>query len=202
LREDDVDDGSDLVRAAADGDGDAWARLVARYEGLVWATARGFRLSRSDAEDVSQTAWLRLAESLHRIEHPERVGGWLATTTRREALRILEAAARTSPRDDVDDLAARRANVVASVEVEFVEREQQAFDVENARRLWRALDGLSERCQRLLRALMASPPPSYAEVSAAIDIPVGSIGPTRQRCLRQLRMVADSTGITGGTHRS
>src|SRR5947199_10585188 len=77
----------ELVRAAAAGDQAAWNELVERYQGLVWATARSFRLSRADAADVAQTTWLRLVENLDRIRDPERLGSWLATTARRESLR-------------------------------------------------------------------------------------------------------------------
>src|SRR6478735_7964201 len=84
----------DLVRAAGGGDFDAWNELVNRFAGMVWAVARRHRLSAADAADVSQTTWLRLVEQLNRIEHPDCVGGWLATTARRESLRVLRLADR------------------------------------------------------------------------------------------------------------
>src|SRR6478752_8566771 len=87
----------DLVRAAGAGDFDAWNELVNRFAGMVWTVARRHRLNAADAADVSQTTWLRLVEQLNRIEHPDRVGGWLATTARRESLRVLRLADRQVP---------------------------------------------------------------------------------------------------------
>src|ERR1700675_1391580 len=87
----------DLVRSAGAGASDAWNELVNRFAGMVWSVARRHRLNASDAADVSQTTWLRLVEHLNRIEHPERVGGWLATTARRESLRVLRLADRQVP---------------------------------------------------------------------------------------------------------
>jgi RNA polymerase sigma factor (sigma-70 family) len=87
----------DLVRCAGAGDFDAWNELVNRFAGMVWTVARRHRLNAADAADVSQTTWLRLVEQLNRIEHPERVGGWLATTARRESLRVLRLADRQVP---------------------------------------------------------------------------------------------------------
>jgi len=170
-----------LARAAADGDPAAWKALVERFSGLVWSVTRGYRLGSADAADVFQTAWLRLAEHLGRIEHPERIGAWLATTARHEALRIARSTARLVPVDDVTLLAFGQADENSP--------EQAVLDTERAAMLWRAFAELSARCQQLLRVLIATPPPNYAEVAAALGMPVGSIGPTRARCLQQLRNV-------------
>jgi len=89
-----------MVKAAAAGDQHAWNGLVDKFASTVWAIARGYRLNAADAADVSQTTWLRLVENLNRIEQPERVGAWLATTTRREALRVLRLAGRQIPNGD------------------------------------------------------------------------------------------------------
>jgi RNA polymerase sigma factor (sigma-70 family) len=175
-----------LVTAAAAGDKAAWQALVERFSGLVWSIARAHRLSRADAADVSQTTWLRLAENIHKLNNPERVGAWLATAARRECLSHIRLSARTVPTDDValfDDGAARDSPTEAEVLHAEAEREEAL----RARQLWRALGRLPDRCQRLLRILMASPPPSYAEVAAALGLPVGGIGPTRARCLQRLR---------------
>ncbi|HYK68410.1 MAG TPA: sigma-70 family RNA polymerase sigma factor [Streptosporangiaceae bacterium] len=177
-----------LVRAAAGGDSAAWKAIVEHFSGLVWAITRGYRLGPPDAADVFQTTWLRLAEHLDRIASPERLGAWLATTARRESLRIARAAARTTPAHDgtlvglghVDDHSPEQA---------VLDAEQAMLDSERARQLWRAFRELSDRCQQLLRVLMASPPPSYAEVGAALGMPVGSIGPSRARCLDRLRQM-------------
>ena len=173
---------AELVRAAADGDQAAWHGLVDRYNGLVWSVARAHRLSTVDASDVVQTTWLRLVENLGRLQDPERVGAWLATTARRECLRTLRHSARQVPTEAVPEVAAE-GRVDSALLVE-----------ERDRLLWQAFGGLSERCQTLLRILVADPPPSYEEVGAALDMPIGSIGPTRQRCLDRLRGLAEGEG--------
>ncbi|HEV2452423.1 MAG TPA: sigma-70 family RNA polymerase sigma factor [Streptosporangiaceae bacterium] len=184
-----------LVKAAADGDKDAWRALVGQFSGLVWSITRAYRLGDADAADVCQTAWLRLAENIHRLNHPERVGAWLATATRRECLRNIRVSARTVPAEDMtwfdvpdDDNPTEEAVLAA-------EREREA--AQRGKALRRALGQLSARCRQLLRVLMASPPPSYTDVAAALDMPVGSIGPTRARCLDRLRNEL-ATGIKDG----
>jgi RNA polymerase sigma factor (sigma-70 family) len=175
-----------LVRAAAAGDSAAWKAIVENFSGLIWAVARGYGLSHADGGDVFQTTWLRLAEHLDRITSPERVGAWLATTARHESLRIVRGAARTVPAEpstlaplgEVDDHTPEQA---------VLDAEQAVFDAERVQQVWRAFAGLSVRCQQLLRVLTATPPPSYADAAAALDMPVGSIGPTRARCLGRLR---------------
>lgn len=195
------DEIGDLVAAAGSGDDGAWRLLVEHFSGLVWSVARGYGLGSADAADVFQTTWLRLTEHLDRLDHPERVGGWLATTARHEALRVLRAGARMVPMDDrfashLSDLGA------ASPERAVLDAEQDMLDADRARLLWHTFGELSARCQRLLRVLMASPPPRYAEVAAALGMPVGSIGPTRARCLAQLREKLVRRGIEGDRSRS
>jgi RNA polymerase sigma factor (sigma-70 family) len=185
-----------LVQAAADGEAAAWKALVGRFDGLVWSVARGYRLSDADAEDVCQTVWFRLAENLGRIKEPDRVGAWLATTARREALRLIRARARTTPTGDPDLLDAGSA--IDSPEQILIESEEAAADAEQIRQLWQAFGRLSARCRELLRVLVASPPPSYAEVAAGLGMKIGSIGPTRARCLAELRELLARQGITSG----
>ncbi len=192
----DPDDTGQLVRGAAGGDEVAWRGLVERFSGLVWAVARAYRLTHADAADVYQTTWLRLAEHIRRIDHPDRVGAWLATAARRECLQSLRSTARTTPTDDMDRLDASPA-VGNPTEETVLAAEQEREDADRAAVVWRALGRLSARCRELLRVLMASPPPSYAEVAAALVLPLGSIGPTRARCLQRLR--EEVAGITGGT---
>lgn len=170
---------SEVARAAAGGDDAAWAKLVERFSGLVWSVLRGYGISEADAADVYQTTWLRLAEHIGRIEHLERIGSWLATTARRESIRVARAGTRVIPVDDWAMLEPAGARP-PTPEALWLESERSA-------ELWRALRTLTIRCQRLLRVLMASPPPSYTEVAAALDMPIGSIGPVRGRCLEQLR---------------
>ena len=168
-----------LLARAAQGDQRAWAELVDQHNSLLYAVARSFRLDVADAGDVVQTTWLRLVEHLDRIRDPEHLGAWLATTARRESLRVLRAAAREAPVPD---------EVTASMlDVQVESPELLAILSDQATRLWQAFKRLPEHCFRLLRSLLAAPPPSYAEVAAALGIPIGSIGPNRSRCLDKLR---------------
>lgn len=182
------DDVASLVTAARDGNETAWAALVDRYSGMVWAVARGHRLSHADATDVAQTVWLRLAENLQRLREPAAVGGWLATVARNESLRITRQSARALPTDEPP---------------EPREAPEPAFPTDTAlsdrtvSALWSAFERLNDRCRLLLRMLLADPPPPYLEVSAALDMPVGSIGPTRARCLNRLRALLADARING-----
>lgn len=175
-----------LVVAAAGGDKDAWQALVARFSGLIWSITRAYRLSNADAADVFQTTWLRLAEHIGRIEDPRRVGAWLATAARRECLQNLRTAGRALPSDDMSRFESIRADDNPTEEA-ILAAEREREDSRRTAAVWRAFERLPARCRELLRVLMASPPPSYAEVAAALGLPVGSIGPTRARCLRKLR---------------
>ena len=172
-----------LVSAALAGDQRAWDVLVDRYTGLLWAVARAHRLSTPDAADVVQTTWLRCVEHLDRVRDAERLGPWLATTARRECLRSLQRAGRQVPSDD-DRLFDPPDTAQQAPDASLLRRERAGV-------LWGAVDALPDRCRRLLRVLMADPPPPYEAVSAALGMPVGSIGPTRSRCLDRLRRVAE-----------
>jgi len=169
---------SSLVRAAAAGDEAAWSALVDRFERLVWSVARDHGLSLVDSADVSQTTWLKLTEKLADLREPERVGAWLATTARYESLEVLRREARQVPVDAVRTFADR---------LDASEVEQGLLDEERDAELWRAFNSLSPPCKVLLRAMLADPKPSYAEISVALGLPMGSIGPTRNRCLDRLR---------------
>jgi RNA polymerase sigma factor (sigma-70 family) len=164
---------------AADGDQRAWDALVARYSGLVWAVARSFRFNDADAGDVFQATWFRLVEKLGQIRNGDGLGSWLATTARNEAIDMLRRRGRESPADVTEHL--DRAPSTTDLP------EEEALRSEEHRLLWQAVHRLPERCGRLLRAMGAHPAPSYAELGAALDMPVGSIGPTRARCLESLR---------------
>lgn len=175
-----------LVRAAARGDQRAWTRLVEEYDGLVWSIARAHRLSDASAADVSQTTWLRLVEHLDTLQEPEHVGAWLATTARHECLRALRLGQRQILTEhEVFD----RQSSDASVDVELLLAERDST-------LWEAFGRLPARDQALLRLLVADPAPSYEEIGAALDMPIGSIGPTRMRCLRRLRTEVERLGLT------
>jgi RNA polymerase sigma factor (sigma-70 family) len=185
-----------LVRAAAEGDQAAWSALVERFSGLVWAVARAHRLSRADAADVSQTTWMRLVEHLGDIRQPERVGAWLSATARHECLRVSRKSARAVPTElDDDHLADSDAEVGFELESRLdAEGHQEA--------LWAAFERLPERGRALLRVLMADPAPSYAEAAAALGMPIGSLGPTRARCLERLRNSPELAALAGELTRS
>jgi RNA polymerase sigma factor (sigma-70 family) len=167
------------LAAAARGDQSAWESIVATYSGLVWSVARGYRLDSAAAADVFQGTWLRLVEHLDDIRDSERLGGWLATTARREAIGLLRRARRDLLVDDVSEVADFTAQIAAA--------DEDLLKSEDQRVLWSAFGQLSGGCQRLLRLLFADPPIAYLDISAALDMPVGSIGPTRSRCLASLR---------------
>jgi RNA polymerase sigma factor (sigma-70 family) len=175
-----------LLKRAGSGDQEAWNELVSRHTSLLWAVARAHRLNHADAADAVQTTWLRLLEHIDRIHDPSRLSSWLVTTVRRECLGILRR--RQRERLDVGDEAGLdRADDSEPVDARLLELERDAA-------LWAAFSCMPERCQRLLRVLLASPPPSYDEVSDALGIPIGSIGPTRARCLARLRALLDGAG--------
>jgi RNA polymerase sigma factor (sigma-70 family) len=166
---------AELLARIADRDPTAWEEILHRYSKLVAATVRSFRLSESDALDAVQMTWLRLAENPHRIK-PERLGGWLATTARRECLYILRQARTAAERIDM------KSEIIAE---SSVGPEQHVVDADASRGLWKVVDELSPRQRNLLRTLFTEPRP-YTDVSRSTGIPLGGIGPTRARALRQL----------------
>jgi RNA polymerase sigma factor (sigma-70 family) len=177
------------VKAAAAGDQRAWDLLVDRFAGLVWAICREHRLSDSDAADTVQLTWLRLLENLGRIRDPQRLAGWLATTCRRQCLAVLRQSKTTVPTTaDSLDLVMGGSG---AADQDVLATEQRAI-------LWQAFTRLSDWCQQVLRALILDAedgPPSYRRVAAQLQTPVGGLGPTRARCLSQLRKLLDSSGI-------
>lgn len=178
-----------LLLAAQGGSQPAWDTLVERFTALLWGVARAHRLGDADAGDVVQTTWLRLVEHLGRIEDPERLPGWLATTARHECLRALRRSRREQPTADDGDAPYDLPDLADPLDARLLADER---DVQ----LWGCFGALSGRCQALLRVLTTDPAPSYAAVSAALDMPVGSIGPTRGRCLERLRALATARGVT------
>ena len=172
-------DVAQLVRRAVEGDRWAWERLVDQYGRLIWAITRDFKLVDSDAADVAQVTWLRLLEHIHQIENPDRVGSWLASTARNECLRHLAARKKiVLAEDDV---------VLDGAAVSEPEVDERLLSVERSQMVREALAHLPWRWQRMLELLMADPPASYAEISDQLGLPIGSIGPTRSRCLARLR---------------
>jgi RNA polymerase sigma factor (sigma-70 family) len=176
---------AELVRRAAAGDHDSWERLVDKFARLIWAITRDFKLGESDAADVAQATWLRLLEHIDRIQYPERVGSWLAATARNECLRSLAARKRVVLAHDeiqLEGVAARQPDV-----------DEGLLAAERALVVREALTQLPRRWQQLLELLMSDPPVPYAEISDRLDLPIGSIGPTRRRCLARLQVLLHPT---------
>jgi len=169
---------ADLVTRARDGDAWAWDALVERFGPMIWSICRNYRLERADIEDVAQNVWLKLVDQLSRVRDPAALGGWLATTTRRECFRARQAAGTFAPDGQaVDDLP----------EVDAVTAEDEVLLAERHAALREAFARLPVSNQRLLTLLAADPPPSYAQISAWLGMAIGSIGPNRRRCLDRLR---------------
>lgn len=152
--------------------------LVRLLSPMLWQVVRASGLGRATAEDVVQTTWLALVRSGDTITEPRAVSGWLFTSARREAWRVAKQSTRQQPVED--ETIARR------LPDEPAPEEQVVLDDDNAR-LWDSLGKLSERCQKLLRIVAAESRPDYSAIAAHLGMPVGSIGPTRGRCLEKLR---------------
>jgi RNA polymerase sigma factor (sigma-70 family) len=170
---------TDLVTRARNGDTQAWDALVQRHAPLIWSICRRYRLGGADAEDVAQAVWLRLVDQLDKLRDPAAIASWLATTTRRECCRELRAARRpqTAWPDDAETIPDERAGTA----------EHALLAAERHAALREAFAHLTPRDQQLIIILTADPPVSYAQISARLGIPVGSIGPSRGRCLAKLR---------------
>jgi RNA polymerase sigma factor (sigma-70 family) len=169
-------DGAGLLRAARSGDRSAWEQIVARYTGLVRSVAAEFRLQESDTADVVQNTWLRLFTHAASIREPEKLAGWLATTARREALGLIRRARPEVASEAVGD----------GLPAQGHSPEDVVIIAETRAAVRAATDGLTERRRILLDALFYQPPHTYEEVSRRTGLPVGSIGPTRGRALREL----------------
>jgi RNA polymerase sigma factor (sigma-70 family) len=157
---------------------------VTRYASLVWAVALQHGIGESNAADVAQSTWLRLLEHIDEIRDPARIGAWLATTARRESLRIV---------------AMRRRLVLEGDHGAFdgpdrllPPTDERLLAEERGRIVRQALAALPPGWQSLVRLLMSDPPISYREIGEQLGIPVGSIGPTRRRCMSRMRQVLES----------
>jgi RNA polymerase sigma factor (sigma-70 family) len=177
-----------LVNRAAGGDPGAWNEIVERYAPLVWAICTRFGLSNHDREDVGQNVWLLLVEQLGKLREPAALPGWLATTTHRECLRVVTAARKSERLGTGLDDAPQFVNNTM-IDEEFLMAERNAA-------LRTALAELPPKCQRLLAMLTSDPPCSYAQISATLNIPQGSIGPQRARCLQRLRKSRTLAGLS------
>ena len=170
----------DLVTRARNGDKQAWDELVERYAPLIWSICRKHRLGRADADDVGQSVWLRLVDQMDRVRDPAALPGWLATTTRRECLRVLRATQgpyATMYPLDFESMPDRKTQMA----------DQELLAAERHAALREAFTQLPPNGQQLIALLIADPPVPYADISAQLGIPVGSIGPTRSRYLDKMR---------------
>jgi RNA polymerase sigma factor (sigma-70 family) len=168
---------SATVRSAAAGEAPAWETLTRRYEPMLRRVAGGYRLQAADVDDALQNCWLQLFTGIHTLREPAAVGGWLVTTMRRQSLRARQREVRELLVEEPLDSQQPAVDCVCS---EVEEAELGAALREAVRRL----DG---RQRELLETLISAPDRSYAEVSADLDMPVGSIGPTRERGFARLR---------------
>jgi RNA polymerase sigma factor (sigma-70 family) len=184
------------VMAAASGDRTAVSALVERFAPRIRALARAHRLAPHDVEDVMQTTWLRLLEHVDTIHTPSAIGAWLATTARRESLRILEA--NNCERTTDDELLLDATALPVDEEI-LRANERCAAERRAAARaagLAVAREQLPGRQRQLLSMLLSDPTPSYAEISHALGMPIGSIGPTRERTLERLRQNENFHGLS------
>jgi RNA polymerase sigma factor (sigma-70 family) len=179
---------TELVLGAARGDQEAWERIVLRYQPLVRSVARRFRLSAADVDDVSQTVWLKLVECLDQLREPRALPGWLAVTTARASLAVSKAQARTIV---VDPLAPEDSGYGMQWLVGAAPESDQLDDAllrqETRQAVRDGLAGLPQAQRELLLLLVAEPPLSYEQIGQRLGLAVGSIGPTRRRCLSKLR---------------
>jgi RNA polymerase sigma factor (sigma-70 family) len=169
-----------LVTAAVNGDQAAWNRLVERYAPLVWAICRRYDLSRPDIDDIGQSVWLKLVEHLPTLREPAAVPGWIATTTRNECLRVLR-----SPRHS--EYVERLADYALASDGGYEELERELDGAKRRIALREAFAQLRPECRDLLSRLFADVGTSYREISAILGMKIGSIGPSRKRCLQDLR---------------
>jgi RNA polymerase sigma factor (sigma-70 family) len=167
------------------GDPSALDELVHVMSPILWHVVRATGLDKEHSEDVVQTAWLALVRSADSVGDPQAVARWLCTTARREAWRVSKTAGRSTAIDD--EALEWRLPTQPSPESEVVLGDEQA-------RLWESLKALPERCQKLLRIVAMEPRPDYARIAGELKMPIGSIGPTRGRCLDKLRNELQRTG--------
>ena len=171
-----------------DGETRAMDELVRLMTPLLWHVVRAYGLDRALAEDVVQTTWLTLVRRHESITEPQAVSGWLTMVARREAWRVGKLQRRADPTE------------AESLEPHLPAQEsaeQTATVDDESRRLWRAVAQLNDRCQRLLRIVAFDERPDYARIAQDMAMPIGSIGPTRQRCLGKLRALLEGDGWGG-----
>ena len=174
-----------LVARARAGDRPAWDEIVERYAPLVWSVCGRHRLSAADADDVGAMVWLRLVERLDSLRDAAALPGWLATTTHHECVNLLRLRDRYTDYDDDP------ADPGPASDEWLLTQERHAA-------LRAAFAELSEHCRRLLTLLFSDPPTPYGTISSTLGLPIGGIGPNRQRCLEKLRRTGPMAALLEG----
>jgi len=164
-----------LVSEARAGDNLAWTQLVDRFDRMLRSVARSYRLSAQDTDDAVQATWIKLYEHIDRIRDADAIGGWLATTVRREALRLLQTHVREHLTDDLHHAADDHTP-------EHAVLQSERRDV-----LDRALSTLPDRQRSLMTLIATDTAVDYQHISSALNMPIGSIGPIRARSLARLQ---------------
>jgi RNA polymerase sigma factor (sigma-70 family) len=179
---------AELFNRIRQGDQVAWGELVARCSPMLWRVARSFRFDEAACADIVQATWLALAERGCTVREPRAVRAWLARTAHFACLHEVRRRRRLVPRDD-----AAQAEVIDL----RAGPDQSAIESDRDARLWRAIGRLADRDRLLLSLLTAEPAISYLEIATVMGMPVGSIGPTRARCLIRLRRELEREGVCG-----
>jgi RNA polymerase sigma factor (sigma-70 family) len=174
-----------LVRQAAAGDPVAWVAIVDRFKSLIWAVALQHGIGETDAADVAQSTWLRLLEHIGDIRDPDRIGAWLATTARRESLRVLATRRRVVLEGD--------HNVFDGPDRLLAPTDERLLAQERGQHVRQALSSLPPAWQSLVKLLLSDPPMSYLQIGEELGLPLGSIGPTRGRCMSRMRASMEVT---------
>lgn len=172
----------ELLIRAREGNQEAWNELVEQMSPIIWSIARSFRLDHATAKDVAQTVWVKLLENCDRIKDPDRLPGWISTTSRREAMAAINGLKRMMPSDFEYD-----------IEDPGHSLEELVVDHEDHDEVRVAFDSLDQSDQELLRLVVLEPPLSYEEIAEITGRPIGSLGPTRARALRRLRRALEGS---------
>jgi len=177
----------ELVSRARAGEADAWSQLVDGYLGLLTASLRAMNLSDADIRDVTQTTWLRLVQNIDRIEEPARVGSWLVTTARREGLRVIGQRRWLDVRLEADE--------EKWIDLTAGDAFDNLLNRERDEAVQAVFEQLPQRCQALLNELFQDDKRPYDEIGRVLQMPIGSIGPTRARCLKKFCALAEQCGV-------
>ncbi len=187
-----LESNGEVMRKAAKGDDRAWSELFNRFGSMVLRVAQRMGLNAADAADVQQATWMQFMKHADQVRDPECIGAWLATTARRQSQRVAMAAARQTLSPDPAADYATTGNSSDDVEATVI---RQQFDAP----LQKALERLPESYRRLLQLLTSDSCPSYEEAARTLNLPVGSIGPMRQRGLQMLRRDPELKECQAGT---